>query len=303
MKKMLVMLAVASTGILIAAGYSEHANKDFLDPFDGSVDHIHGIGYIADDESLYAAAHTGLKIHRNGDWLRTTKNKNDYTSFTTVDQGFFASGIPEEGSDLPTPLGLQYSANGGEDLETIDFEGQANFHALAAGYTSHDIFLLNTEKEVLQGEGFYRSPDFGKTWDKASANGLLGAVNGLALHPDDSSHVAAASSTGIYLSIDGGENFQSLTGEGESGTAVFFSEDHLYFAGYDKGARLIRYDLQKEEMTPMKLPLTERDTAVSLAQHPEQEGRFAIYSLQGHIYITEDGAKTWEQILTGNKVH
>ena len=302
MKKILLILAATSTGILIAAGYSGYAQKEFLVPFQGSVDHIHNVGYIADEKGLYVAAHTGLKIHRKGEWLTTTKNKNDYTGFSAVDQGFFASGHPGEGSDLQGPLGLQQSMNGGKKLKSLDFAGQADFHTIAAGYRSHELFLLNTEKEVLQGEGFYRSPDLGETWEKAGANGLLGEVTGLALHPVDSSYVAAASSTGVYLSKDGGENFNSLTGEGASGTAVFFSENHLYFAEYNGGANLIRYDLHKEESTSMKLPLIERDAVVSIAQHPENEERFAIYSLQGHIFTTQDGTETWEQILTSNKV-
>lgn len=303
MKRVLIILALASTGVLIAAGYSGYAQKEFLVPFQGSVDHIHSIGYIEEEEGLYVAAHTGLKIHRNGEWLKTTKNTNDYTGFATVDQGFFVSGHPGENSELQGPLGLQQGVNGSEKLKSLAFVGQADFHTLAAGYTSHELLLLNAEEKILQGEGFYKSPDLGETWDKVGAKGLLGDVTGLALHPVDSSYVAAASSAGVYLSEDGGENFSPLTGEGESGTAVFFSKEHLYFAGYNGGASLIRYDLHKEEGAPLELPLIERDAAVSIAVHPEDEEQFAIYSLQGHLFTTDDGTETWEQILMSNKVH
>ena|SRR5690625_2320877 len=95
---------------------------------------------------------------------------------------------------------------------------------MAVGYNSHDIFLMNPERNSKLEKGFHRSVDDEETWGEVDAGGLEGGVLSLAMHPTDPNFVAAATSEGIYLSKNGGNDFKVLTDAIHSGTAVYFFE-------------------------------------------------------------------------------
>ncbi|PKE18469.1 hypothetical protein [Macrococcoides caseolyticum] len=87
-----------------------------------------------------------MKIFRDNELYKTISNYNnynDYMRFKVVDEGFYTSGQPGRDSDIPNPFGIQRSFDGGRTLEHIKFEGETDYRAVAVGYNSHDIFLLN----------------------------------------------------------------------------------------------------------------------------------------------------------------
>ncbi|MFP3442760.1 hypothetical protein R0K18_33995, partial [Pantoea sp. SIMBA_133] len=81
----------------------------------------------------------GLKFYKDGKWMETTGQNNDYMGFTAVDEGFYTSGHPGKDSDLPNPLGLKKSTDGGRSLENLGFEGESDFHTIGVGYENHAI--------------------------------------------------------------------------------------------------------------------------------------------------------------------
>lgn len=284
------------------AGCSNDQEKDFETAFDGSIEHVHGMGYAGNDNGLYFATHTGLKILRDGDWYETTKNFNDYMGFNAVDEGFYTSGHPGEDSDLPNPIGIQRSFDGGRTLEHLKFEGETDFHAMAVGYNSHDIFLMNPATNSELDQGFYRSSDEGESWLNVSASGLTGEILSLAIHPSNSSVVAATTSTGIYLSEDGGDNFQIVTDGNEVGTAVFFNDNHLYYASYGSSPELVKRNVENGEEETIDLPELEEDGPVYIAQNPQDANQLAIYTIKGHAYLSENDTESWIQILENGEV-
>src|SRR5690625_3668659 len=209
MKKIAIVLTIIA-GIFIA-GCSSKEEKSFETSFDGSMEHVHGMGYAGDDGGLYLASHTGLKIYRDGEWFETTKNFNDYMGFNAVDKGFYTSGHPGKDSDLPNPIGLKRSFDGGKTLEDIDFEGESDFHVMAVGYNSHDIILMNEAKNSKLEVGIYISQDSGESWKEVTASGLEGDILALSIHPSNSEYIAAATNNGVYLSSDKGENFKLIS--------------------------------------------------------------------------------------------
>lgn len=301
MPKKLVFFITIIAGLLVAGCSNGDQDQAFQASFDGSVEHVHGMGYAGDDEGLYFASHTGLKIYRDGKWFETTKNNNDYMGFNAVDQGFYTSGHPGKNSDLPNPLGIQRSFDGGESLETIDFEGETDFHYMAVGYNSHDIFVSNHEKNSELNEGFYMSANDGETWEKVSGSGIKGDKFSLAIHPADSNFIAAAGTTGVYLSKDGGGDFQLIT-ENAQGTAVFFDKENLYYASYSSTPSLVKYNLETSEETLMNLPELTEDGPIYIAQNHQDTEEFAIYTAKEHAYLSEDGAESWVQILEDGKI-
>src|SRR5699024_9564971 len=147
MKKKMIVSLITILG-LIVSGCSNNDDA-FEVPFKGDMDHIHGMGYAGNDDGLYFASHTGLKIYRD-------------------DKGFYSSGHPGIDSKLPNPIGLQRSFDGGKTLEKIDFEGESDFHVMAVGFNSHDIILLNEQKNSKLGIGIYLSEDSGESWTEVT---------------------------------------------------------------------------------------------------------------------------------------
>lgn len=299
MKRTAIILIMIA-GIFIAGCSSKE--KAFESAFDGSMDHVHGMGYVKDDGGLYLATHTGLKIYRDGEWFETTKNFNDYMGFNAVDKGFYTSGHPGEDSDLPNPIGLKRSFDGGRTLEDIDFEGESDFHVMAVGYNSHDIILMNETKNTKLGVGFYKSKDNGDSWEEVEATGLEGDILGLSMHPTNSAYIAAATSNGVYISSDGGATFNSVTPPSELGTAVLFDEENLYYASYGTDPKLMKRRVETGEQEELNLPDLTEDGPVFIAQNPKDDQEFAFYTMKGQAYLSKDAANSWEQIVEDGKV-
>ncbi|MFA1641228.1 F510_1955 family glycosylhydrolase [Chryseomicrobium imtechense] len=300
MKKKRMSIAVLSA-LLLLAGCSNDTTDSFEVPFEGELNHVHGMGYAGEENGLYFASHTGPKIYRDGEWFETADNFYDYMGFNAVDEGFYSSGHPSADSDLPNPLGIQRSIDGGETLEEIAFQGETDFHAMAVGYNSHDIFLLNPAKNSLLEAGFYKSNDKGESWEPVKAEGLNGEVTALALHPTDSNFVAAATAAGVYFSQDGGEVFEAITAGNETGTAVHFTEDQLYFGSYGTAAALVKYTMENEELEPVDTPDLSQDAIAFIAQNPMDGMELAIYTFEGNAYLSEDGLQTWKTLLEEGK--
>jgi len=300
MKKIAIVLTIIA-GIFIA-GCSSKEEKSFETSFDGSMEHVHGMGYAGDDGGLYLASHTGLKIYRDGEWFETTKNFNDYMGFNAVDKGFYTSGHPGSDSKLPDPIGLKRSFDGGKTLEDIDFEGESDFHVMAVGYNSHDIILMNEAKNSKLEVGIYISKDKGETWEEVNASGLDGDILAFSMHPTNSDYIAAATSSGAYLSSDGGATFKSITAAREIGTAVFFNEENLYYTSYDTHPKLVKYNIESGEKESLNLPELKEDGPVFIAQNPKDDQEIVFYTTKGQAYLSKDATKSWEQIVEDGKV-
>ncbi|MBU9674054.1 hypothetical protein KQ939_14030 [Planococcus sp. CP5-4] len=282
------------------ASTADSAAMELEVPFDGVMDHVHGMGYIEENGGLYFASHQGLKVHRDGQWTEIEDQYHDFMGFNATATGFVSSGHPDMQSDMQNPLGIKRSDDGGESFEDLGFEGETDFHEMAVGYNNGNLFVFNPQPNSEMDTGFHRSDDAGKTWQPTVAEGLDGKVTFLAMHPDDSMMIAAASNQGIFWSEDGGESFSRIT-EGELGTAAFFSEDALYYATYSDDAKLIKRSLSGDEQN-IPLPDMTEDGVVYAAQHPENPEQLAIYTAKGHAWQTQDAGENWTQILNAGQV-
>lgn len=282
---------------------SENSSEDdFLVPFDEALTHVHGMGYIESEGGLYFASHTGLKIYRDGSWFETDGMFNDYMGFNAVDEGFYTSGHPGVDSDLPNPIGIQRSNDGGRSLELLGLEGETDFHLMAAGYRSHDLFVMNPQENSEMEAGFYLSENEGEDWQRLEPQGLEGDLMALAIHPEDSQLLAAASTAGIFLSEDGGTTFNRLTEDGEFGTAVHFTDDQLVFASHGSEAALKSYTVSDGEITSLELPELKEDGAVFIAVNSENNEEITFYTVQGDVYVSKDGGGSWEEIMNEGQI-
>lgn len=182
----------SSTGAPEAAGTPSTADSSGLPS-----SHVHGLSVDRETDQVLLATHDGLF-----DLTTTPATKigdtNDLMGFTAAaDQSvFYASGHPGPGSDLPNPMGLIKSVDGGNTWEQLSRQRESDFHALTttrSGIVAYDGRLLI-------------SPD-GKTWSAATA-GFVPAV--LAGTPE-SETVLATTKDGLQRSTDGGKTWKLNT--------------------------------------------------------------------------------------------
>jgi Sortilin, neurotensin receptor 3, len=273
------------------------ASNHFFTPFDGKLEHIHGLGYAGNKNAVFFAAHDGIKVYENGKWYQTKKEHNDYMGFNAVHNGFYTSGHPGEDSKLPNPLGIKRSFDNGKTLETVALEGEVDFHAMGVGYENHVIYVLSPHKNsLMDANELYVSEDEAKTWKEVRAKGLGEEIFSIAVHPSNPDIVAIAGKEGIYLSKDKGDNFDLIT-KGMQGTSVFLTEDHLWYGGYNDAAHLIKRSLSDGSEEEISLPKMKQDAVMYLAQNPKDDKEIIFSTFNGDIYQTKDGTKSWDLLV------
>lgn len=153
--------------------------------------HIHGLSVNRDTDQVLLATHEGLFDITKSPGTQVG-DTNDLMGFTAAgDQDvFYASGHPGPGSDLPNPMGLIRSADGGKTWEKLSRQGESDFHALATARSG-----------IIAYDGTLQTSPDGKTWTPASAE-FVPAV--LAGNPETDT-VLATTRDGLQRSTDGGK--------------------------------------------------------------------------------------------------
>jgi Sortilin, neurotensin receptor 3, len=265
---------------------------------DSKIDHVHGIGYPGNRNELLIATHNGPIIYHEGFWYEAKENKNDYMGFNAVSDGFYSSGHPGEGSDLPNPLGLVKSTDRGNTIEELGFQGEADFHYLTVGYESHAIYAVNQMKNSKMDTGVYYSED-AKEWEKVQLNGTPNQVSGIATHPTDSNVVAITSPLGLFVSSDKGESFDRLTEE-VSVSSVTFMEDQLVYAKNNN--KLVIQKLKNGDETELSMPENDLETLDYIAVSPQDQNEIVFHTAGGSIYRTNDRGESWNALVKKGEV-
>ncbi|MGI8314559.1 F510_1955 family glycosylhydrolase [Halobacillus mangrovi] len=277
----------------------EQSANEATSSFEGSLEHVHGVGYTNEDTIAYAA-HSGVKLYKNGEWLEAVHHKNDYMGFTVVEDGFYTSGHPGQQSSLPNPIGLQKGKVSEEGLSSLAFEGESDFHAMGVGYRNQAVYVLNGQPNSKMEKGLYRSFDQGKSWDKLAAENLGEKIFQIAVHPDNEKILAIAGAEGIYLSEDKGESFTRISDQGQ-GSGLFFTKDRLLYGLYTGEPFLYSYQLEEQSKQEISLPELKEDAVMYVSKHPENEKEIVIFTIKGSSYTTSDGGESWKQIIDQGK--
>ena len=160
--------APASTAAAIPAG--THIHAAVRDPADGT---------------LLVATHTGL-FKKSDDGLTSIGPAIDLMGFAVAPDGtYYASGHPGMQTDLPQPLGLIQSTDGGATWDAVSRGGESDFHALAV-----------SDSQVVGFDGVLRQSPDGKEWTRPA---IPVEPISLAFSPDGST-LLAATGTGLLRS-------------------------------------------------------------------------------------------------------
>ncbi|MCO4254490.1 F510_1955 family glycosylhydrolase [Pseudarthrobacter cellobiosi] len=152
--------------------------------------HIHGLTVNGETDQVLLATHDGLFDVTKEPAVKIGAT-NDLMGFTSgKDQGvYYASGHPGKGSNLPNPLGLVRSTDGGKTWEQLSRQGESDFHALTV-----------SKSGIVAFDGTLRTSPDGKTWTTVAAD-FSPAV--LAGNPT-SDTVLATTPDGLRRATDGG---------------------------------------------------------------------------------------------------
>lgn len=159
--------------------------------------HVHGLAVSGETSQVLLATHEGLFDVTSAPATKIGET-NDLMGFTAgpAEGVFYASGHPGPGSDLPNPMGLLKSTDGGKTWEQLSRQGESDFHA-----------MTSTQSGIVAFDGSLRTSADGKTWNTIDA-GFAPAV--LAGHPH-SDTVLATTPDGIQRSTDAGTTWKRLT--------------------------------------------------------------------------------------------
>jgi hypothetical protein len=160
--------------------------------------HIHGVAMDPGDGALLLASHDGLFEVGAGGELTPIGPVIDLMGFAVSGADhYLASGHPGPGVDLPEPVGLIESTDGGATWTAVSRQGESDFHALTvsgAGALGYDGALM-------------RSAD-GRTWEELD---IPAQPHTLAASPDGR-QILATTQQGLLRSTDAGSSWSRVDG-------------------------------------------------------------------------------------------
>ena len=161
--------------------------------------HVHGVAIDPGDGTLLLATHEGLMEVGDGGEVTAAGPVVDLMGFTvTGPHHYLASGHPGLHTDLPQPVGLIESTDGGETWTSLSRAGASDFHALTA----------LGEAGVLGYDGVLRRSPDGLTWEQL---GIPAEPRTLAAAPDGGA-VLATTAQGLLRSTDAGTTWAAVEG-------------------------------------------------------------------------------------------
>lgn len=111
---------------------------------------MHGIAVNRADDQVYLATHDGL-FRYDAEGPTRIGPVIDLMGFSVVGPDhFYASGHPGPGVDLPQPVGLISSTDGGHTWDPLSRQGESDFHALTAstaGVVGYDGIALRSTSD------------------------------------------------------------------------------------------------------------------------------------------------------------
>ncbi|MBK8435756.1 MAG: exo-alpha-sialidase [Austwickia sp.] len=243
-----------------------------------AITHIHAVARDPETGELLLATHEGLFRHVKGE-LSQNGPIIDLMGFAVGPNGtFYASGHPGIGVDLPQPVGLITSADGGLSWQVTSRGGESDFHALTVG-----------PKGVTGFDGTLRTSTDGRSWTDRS---IAAPPRALAASPT-SGTLLATTAAGLLLSTDDAATWQKLTPP-ETAVLVAWADEQTIVTTTSAG-RLATSD---DAGTTWTLHPDTIGTADSLFAERTTDGKVEIIVVvDGKVLRTTDAGATTEVVV------
>jgi hypothetical protein len=259
--------------------------------------HIHGLGFSPDGGGLLVATVDGLVEYREGLWSRVSGEPLDLKGFSITADAMYASGYRQGRSPPSGPLGLVRSRDGGATWEPVLLAGDASFPIAAAGHRSRAIYFLSVESVPrIPVPGLHVAHDCGRTWQRVAARGISGRILRLAAHPGDGRIVAAGTTTGLFLSRDGGERFRRIARGGVVSAVAFDHRGRELLYAFAYSHHLIAATTDGRQRRVVELPVARSDFVDYVAVSPTDARVLAIATRWRDVFLSVNGGATWDRI-------
>lgn len=247
---------------------------------DLAVSHVHGVGFDPADGRILVATHHGLfGVDENGS-SEQVGPVIDLMGFTVAGPArLLASGHPGPDVDLPQPVGLVESADGGRTWDPVSRQGESDFHALTVGGAG-----------VLGYDGALRRSTDGEDWEDLR----IPAQPAVLSASPAGTEVLATTSQGLLRSADGGSTWSQVGGSpllqtvawGENGTTVVgFEPTGEVWTSRDGGVTW-------QEGPGVGAPVQ----AAAVGAAADGAARVAVVTTEG-VLVSDDGGQTFAVVL------
>ncbi len=219
-----------------ATGWQEGAPFSISD--DGGInwDFIEGKKFfdgLARGKALYAGASQGpATIHLHG--LAVDPNNDDVVYAGSIYDAHSPTNFPLKGAHL------WKSTDGGKSWKESDegfpHEEKTAIHDIAVDpQNTHILYAATTSHESEKGLGMYQSTDAGKTWKEIN-NGLQNKdIGAIAIHPERTEMLLAATSGGIYKSTNAGALWKKTSSPSSFDVEYINDEPDVVYASTNDG--------------------------------------------------------------------
>lgn len=214
------LLLLALTGCGASTEDPETRSAAALPVVPAEAGHVHGMALNPADGLLYLGTHGGTMVVQDDTIERVGDSTIDLMGFAAAGPDhFYASGHPGPGDDLPNPVGLIESTDGGETWQPLSLAGEVDFHTLGAA-----------DDQVYGFSGVLLSTGNGQDWTPGAEDV---APASLAVDPADADRVIATTEHGPTRSEDAGKTFTHLDGAPLLQFVAWPSPDALWGVGVD----------------------------------------------------------------------
>ena len=177
---------------IVLLGFSNNANAETL----SSVSHIHHVKAV--EGKILILTHEGLfELVNKNEMKLVGKDKFDVMGFTSLGKALMASGHPSQGSNMPNPIGLVKSLDGGLNWKAVSLVGKVDFHFLEGA--GSDLYGADSQSGNLM-----YSADSGKSWRYLGTN----TFTDIAVSPETAGMALAINNSELLLTENA---FKSIT--------------------------------------------------------------------------------------------
>ncbi|MCG0239956.1 MAG: hypothetical protein L6E13_12440 [Firmicutes bacterium] len=277
-----------------------------------------------DPDRVYLATEEGLLMAGPGGRLeRAGTARPDLTALAVAPMEpwhLYASGHPGPGLDLPDPLGVVVSPDGGQTWTPLGLTGEVRLSHLAVSPIDPRLVYGWADPPGQ----LYVSEDGGATWTARAADGAtwparaaagaaarvaetaraaataqetLGAPPvALAPHPRVRDQLLAATPGGLAWSPDRGQRWQTLL-PGPVTAVAYSLQDPQVILAYHREEGLVESRNGGRTWTALGLRLPAPDGVAQIAIHPVAPEVVYLATLRGEVLGSRDGGRTWEAVV------